>query len=127
MCACNVGLRMELFGQGVGVTESVLLTFYDLKGTLQGTLTEAECSVWCSGDSGESLMEWKRPQLEWVRSALRILFILVPVSQAHSAWLPGGRKLLSWPGGWRAYTVPPAGHRPPFLGLGYPVLSVTAK
>lgn len=48
---------MELFGQRVGVTESVLLTFYDLKGTLQGTLREAESSVWCSGDSGESLME----------------------------------------------------------------------
>ena len=57
MCACNSGLRMELFGQHVGVAESVLLTFYDLKGTLQGTLTEAESSVWRSGDSGESLME----------------------------------------------------------------------
>lgn len=57
MCACNTGLRIELFGQRVGVTESVLLTFYDLKGTLQGTLTEAESSVWRSGDSGESLME----------------------------------------------------------------------
>lgn len=57
MCACNMGLRMELFGQLVGVTESVLLTFYDLKGTLQGTVTEAESSVWRSSDSGESLME----------------------------------------------------------------------
>lgn len=57
MCAYNTGLRIELFGQRVGVTESVLLTFYDLKGTLQGTLTEAESSVWRSGDSGDSLME----------------------------------------------------------------------
>lgn len=57
MCACNTGLSLELFGQRVGATESVLLTFYDLKGTLQGTLTEAESSVWRSGDSGESLME----------------------------------------------------------------------
>ena len=48
---------MELFGQLVGATESVLLNFYDLKGTLQGTLTEAESSVWPSGDSGESLIE----------------------------------------------------------------------
>ena len=48
---------MELFGQLVGVTESVLLTFYDLKGTLLGTVTEAESSVWRSSDSGESLME----------------------------------------------------------------------
>lgn len=29
MCACYVGLRVELPGQGVGVTKSFLLTFYD--------------------------------------------------------------------------------------------------
>ena len=57
MCAGNRGVRMELCGQLVGATESVLLNCYDLKGTLQGTLTEAESSVWRSGDSGESLIE----------------------------------------------------------------------